>query len=91
MAVFSEIYFADGWTAYIDGEPAPYFAADYLLRGMELPAGEHSIEWRFRAPAWGVLSAIMGICSWLILLGVVAMLGVVIYRRRVEMKQNSKQ
>lgn len=91
LAVFSEIYFADGWTAYIDGEPAPYFAADYLLRGMELPAGEHSIEWRFRAPAWGVLSAIMGICSWLILLGVVAMLGVVIYRRRVEMKQNSKQ
>ena len=35
-AIFSEIYYKDGWTAYIDGIETPYFRADYLLRGMEL-------------------------------------------------------
>lgn len=50
IAVFSEIYFPDGWTAYIDGEESPYFRADYVLRGMVIPAGDHLIEWKFRAP-----------------------------------------
>ena len=71
FAVFSEIYFADGWKAYIDGKEADYLAADYILRGMELPAGEHTIEWRFRAPGWGISSAITGIASWAILIGLI--------------------
>ena len=78
LAVFSEIYFADGWTAYIDGVEAPYFVADYILRGMKLPAGEHVVEWRFKAPNWGLATAITGICSWLILLGVVVVIGMAI-------------
>ena len=76
LAVFSEIYFADGWKAYIDGVEAQYFVADYVLRGMTLPEGEHVVEWKFRAPGWGVATLITGICSWLILLGVVAALGI---------------
>ena len=78
LAVFSEIYFADGWTAYVDGVEAPYFVADYILRGMKLPAGEHVVEWRFKAPKWGLATAITGICSWLILLGVVVVIGMAI-------------
>ena len=74
LAVFSEIYFADGWKAYIDGEEAEYFVADYILRGMRLPAGEHVVEWRFKAPKWGLATAITGVCSWLILLGLVVAL-----------------
>ena len=74
LAVFSEIYFADGWKAYIDGEEAEYFVADYILRGMRLPAGEHVVEWRFKAPKWGMATAITGVCSWLILLGLVVAL-----------------
>lgn len=77
LVVFSEIYFEDGWSAYVDGQPADYFMADYLLRAMELPAGEHIVEWRFRAPAWNTISTIMAIASWLILLSVVVMLVVV--------------
>jgi hypothetical protein len=68
LAVFSEIYYPDGWTAYIDGVEADYFSANYILRAMELPAGKHTVEWRFRAPHWGVASAITGISSWLILI-----------------------
>ena len=74
VAVFSEIYYDKGWTAYVDGQEAPYFRADYVLRAMELPAGEHVVEWRFRAPGWSAVEAVTGLCSGLILLGAVAAL-----------------
>jgi uncharacterized membrane protein YfhO len=45
--VFSEIYYPDGWNAYIDGEKVPHFRVNYMLRAMILPAGEHSVEFRF--------------------------------------------
>lgn len=49
LAVFSEIYYDMGWNAYIDdgATPAPYFRANYILRGMIVPAGAHKIEWKF--------------------------------------------
>lgn len=47
FAVFSEIYYPKGWNAYVDGNPAPYTCVDYVLRGMEVPAGRHKIEFKF--------------------------------------------
>ena len=67
FAVFSEIYFPEGWSVTVDGEPMEYYATDYILRGMELPAGKHIVEWSFRAPRWGVMSMIMAICSVVVL------------------------
>ena len=58
IAVFSEIYYDKGWKAFIDGAEAPYFRADYVLRAMRLPAGEHVVEWRFRAPGWNTVEAV---------------------------------
>ncbi|WP_417174110.1 hypothetical protein [Alistipes dispar] len=82
FAVFSEIYYDKGWTAYVDGEEAPYFRADYVLRAMRLPAGEHTVEWRFRAPHWAAAEGVTGICSALILLGAAATAGYCWKRRR---------
>ena len=48
FAVFSEIYYDKGWNSFIDGNPAPYCKVDYVLRGMSVPAGDHTIEFRFR-------------------------------------------
>lgn len=47
LAVFSEIYYPKGWNVTIDGKEATHFRVDYTLRGMEIPAGKHTIEFKF--------------------------------------------
>ena len=74
VAVFSEIFYDHGWKAYVDGEEMPYFRADYVLRAMKLPAGKHTVEWRFRAPGWTAVEGVTLAASLAILLGAVAAL-----------------
>lgn len=72
VAVFSEIYYDKGWKAFIDGEQTPIFRTDYVLRGLYLTAGEHKVEFKYRATNFDAVSAVTLIASIIIILGVVA-------------------
>ena len=47
MAVFSEVYFPWGWHVTIDGKPAELGRVNYVLRALNIPAGEHEVEMVF--------------------------------------------
>ena len=60
--VLSENYYR-GWDALIDGQKAPVYRADYTLRGLAVPAGDHRIEYVFRAPTFrnGLVFSALGV------------------------------
>jgi uncharacterized membrane protein YfhO len=47
FAVFSEMYYKNGWNAYVDGKLTSHERVDYTLRGLRIPAGKHSVEFKF--------------------------------------------
>jgi len=52
IAVFSEIWYDKGWNAYVDGQKIPHFRADYVLRAAQLPAGNHTVEFKFEPQSY---------------------------------------
>ena len=68
LAVFSEIYYPEGWIAKIDGEEVDILKVNYALRGLEIPAGKHEIVFEFDLPAYHTAGTIAYIGSFLIIL-----------------------
>jgi len=66
--IFSEIYYPEGWNAYIDGNQSPYFRANYLLRGMIVPSGNHTIEFKFEPSSFATASTVSLVSACLIIL-----------------------
>ncbi|BAX80007.1 YfhO family protein [Labilibaculum antarcticum] len=72
LAVFSEMYYQPGWNAYIDGKEAKHFRANYVLRGMRLPEGNHQIEFKFEPKGYFIgekISLASMIIFFLLLIG----------------------
>ncbi|WP_027126924.1 YfhO family protein [Gelidibacter mesophilus] len=86
FAIFSEIFYADGWNAYIDGSLQPHYRVDYVLRGLPIPKGEHTIEFKFEAQVVKTGSTIALASS--ILFGLLFLGGIVLLRRQQSQDQN---
>ncbi|MEO8087651.1 MAG: YfhO family protein [Bacteroidota bacterium] len=80
VAVFSEIYYDKGWNAYVDGQKSDYCRANYVLRGMKIPAGSHTIEWKFEPEVYVTGEKISLVSSALLIL-LIAGAGFVEYKK----------
>ncbi|MFV0606806.1 MAG: YfhO family protein [Niabella sp.] len=65
LAIFSEIYYKD-WNAYIDGKPADIFKANYVLRGLNIPVGKHTIDFKFEPKVYATSRKLSSIFNWLL-------------------------
>ena len=76
MAVFSDIWYGPnkGWNAYIDGEKVDHFRANYLLRAMRVPQGEHEIVFSFEPKSYEYGKIITILSSLIILIGLLIVL-----------------
>ena len=61
------------WKVFVDGEPKPLLRCNYVMRGVQLPAGEHTVEFRYQPPrgmlyislgATAALLALLGYTFW---------------------------
>lgn len=84
LAVFSEIYFAQGWEAKIDGKPADYMRVDWTLRAMRIPAGEHEISFEFIPRAYNTSRMISTIFSAILIVVTLGGLGFLIFGKKKE-------
>lgn len=81
LVVFSEIYYPAGWKSYIDDKELPHFKANYVLRAMEVPAGEHEILFRFDPDSYRTGTKVQVTSSLLLLLLCAGTL-VMLFRRK---------
>ncbi|SFD90176.1 membrane protein YfhO [Chitinophaga sp. CF118] len=85
FAVFSEVYYKDGWKAFIDDQRVPYSRVNYALRGMIVPAGTHTITFKFE-PAVYYSGIKISLFSYFIMLGLLIGGFVVNWRSYKKMK-----
>ena len=82
LAVFSETWYGPdkGWTAYIDGEEVEFIRANYILRAMRVPAGQHTIEFKFHPKSFYLGERISLFSSLILVLFTLGFLGFQLYQ-----------
>lgn len=68
VVVFSEIWYGPDWHATIDGQPAEYVRANYVLRAMTVPAGEHTVVFRVDSKSFNTSRPVAMASSALVIL-----------------------
>lgn len=84
LFVASEVYYPAGWNAYLDGEEVPIRRVNYLLRGVHVPDGEHTLVMRFEPKVDRYGRWIAGAATVLVYGGILVGLGLAYRRRREE-------
>ncbi len=73
LLVASEAWYP-GWQAYLDGAPAPSYVANHALRSLLLPAGEHTVEWRYQPDSFRIGAGLSALALFLCLVLLIASL-----------------
>lgn len=87
FGVFSEIYYPKGWKATIDGKEATILNVNYVLRGLQIPAGKHTIEFKFE-PEVVKTGGMIALISSVLMLGVIG-LGFFYWRKQATVVKES--
>ncbi|MCW5516636.1 YfhO family protein [Muriicola sp. Z0-33] len=91
VAVFSEMYYPNGWNAYIDGKMTNHFKVNYALRAMRVPAGDHIVEFKFEPVLINTGSKITLGSSLLLGLIIFGGIGFSYWRRKSEAKSGAAE
>ncbi len=86
FAVFSEIYYPEGWHVFVDGKPASHFRVDYVLRAMKVPSGEHTVTFEFKPESWQFGKMVSLISSIILLLSIAFVIYVYFKNKKKEEK-----
>lgn len=81
LAVFSEVWYGPnlGWQAYIDDQPVEHIRANYLLRALKVPAGQHKIKFEFKPSTYST-GKMISLISSILLLVVIGVAGYKIFK-----------
>ena len=80
FVVFSEIHYPEGWEITIDNNPVEMKRVNYLLRGLEVPKGNHTIAFKFKPYSYTTGNTITYILSIIVLIGAFSAIGFEVYR-----------
>lgn len=81
-AVFSEVYYPEGWKAFVDGQETSIDRVNYVLRAMKIPAGSHAIEFSFQPKSYFTGNTVMLVANILLLISFAGSLGWSIWQNR---------